>query len=122
MIMVSSDFWRIPQTRPLLSPYGGYSRIHYLLNSLRKEIVMNNPAGGKSIAPGEGAGNEAQYHKKDFWSSQSSQYIQPHYRLEKAAQMINGLAQGKECELLDVGCGPATLMHLLSPNVHYYGI
>lgn len=83
---------------------------------------MNNSAGGKSIAPGDDTGNGARYHKKDFWSSQSSQYIQPHYRLEKAARMINRLAQGKECTLLDVGCGPATLMHLLSPNVHYYGI
>jgi SAM-dependent methyltransferase len=85
-------------------------------------MVMNNPAGGKGIAPGDGAGSKAQYHKKDFWSGQSAQYLQPHYRLEKAARMINRLARGKECTLLDVGCGPATLMRLLTPNVHYYGI
>ena len=83
---------------------------------------MNNPAGGKGIAPGDGVGNEAQYRKKDFWIGQSPQYLQPHYRLEKSARMINRLAAGRECTLLDVGCGPATLMRLLAPNVHYYGI
>jgi SAM-dependent methyltransferase len=85
-------------------------------------MVMNNPAGGKGIAPGEGVDNGAQYRKKDFWSGQSTQYLQPHYRLEKSARLINRLAQGKETTLLDVGCGPATLMRLLAPNVHYYGI
>jgi SAM-dependent methyltransferase len=83
---------------------------------------MNNPAGGKGVASGGGAGSGAQYRKKDFWSSQSAQYLQPHYRLEKSARMINKLARGKECTLLDVGCGPATLMRLLTSNVHYYGI
>jgi SAM-dependent methyltransferase len=83
---------------------------------------MNNPAGGKGTASGDGIRNGAQYRKKDFWSSQSTQYLQPHYRLEKSARMINRLANGRECALLDVGCGPATLMRLLTPNVHYYGI
>jgi SAM-dependent methyltransferase len=85
-------------------------------------MVMNNPASGKGITPGDGADNTARYQKKDFWSGQSADYIQPHYRLEKAARMINKLARHKECALLDVGCGPATLMRLLSPNIHYYGI
>ncbi len=32
------------------------------------------------------------------------------------------MAQGKERDLLDVGCGPAVLMNLLEKNIHYYGI
>ena len=82
---------------------------------------MNNPADGKGIAPGDGVDSKA-YQKKDFWSGKSAEYLQPHYRLEKCARMINRLAHGKACTLLDVGCGPATMMHLLAPNVQYYGI
>jgi SAM-dependent methyltransferase len=82
---------------------------------------MNNPADGKGIAPGDSVDNKT-YHKKNFWSDKSAEYLRPHYRLEKCARMINRLAQGKECTLLDVGCGPATMMHLLAPNVQYYGI
>jgi len=82
---------------------------------------MNNPADGKGIAPGDGVDTKT-YRKKDFWSGKSAEYVQPHYRLEKCARMINRLTQGKECTLLDVGCGPAAMMHLLAPNVQYYGI
>ena len=32
------------------------------------------------------------------------------------------MAQGKTYDLLDVGCGPATLMHLLDQNISYHGI
>ena len=32
------------------------------------------------------------------------------------------MAAGKERTLLDVGCGPASLMALLQPNIQYYGI
>jgi SAM-dependent methyltransferase len=42
--------------------------------------------------------------------------------MTKAARLICKLAQGMECDLLDVGCGPATLMRLLTRNIHYYGI
>ncbi|MGB8769000.1 MAG: class I SAM-dependent methyltransferase [Candidatus Korobacteraceae bacterium] len=62
------------------------------------------------------------YYKRDFWADENRKYLQPHFRLEKAARLINRIANGKECDLLDVGCGPATLMHLLDPNIHYYGI
>lgn len=83
---------------------------------------MNDPASGKGNVPRDGAGNTVQYHKKDFWRKENLNYSRPHYRLEKSARIINRLAQGKECTILDVGCGPATLMHLLNPNIHYYGI
>ena len=36
--------------------------------------------------------------------------------------MVNRIARGKDCDLLDVGCGPAALMRLLQKNIHYYGI
>jgi SAM-dependent methyltransferase len=48
--------------------------------------------------------------------------LKPHFRLEKAARIVNRLARGRECELLDVGCGPATLAGLLDTNIQYYGI
>jgi len=64
----------------------------------------------------------ATLYKKDFWSQENLKYGKPHHRLEKSARIINRLAQGKECTLLDVGCGPATLMSLLRPNIRYHGI
>ena len=62
------------------------------------------------------------YHKREFWIRQNLNYADPHFRLEKAARIVTALAQGKECDLLDVGCGPATLMRLLRNSIHYYGI
>jgi len=62
------------------------------------------------------------YYKRDFWIKENLNYAQPHFRLEKSARIVNKIARGRELDLLDVGCGPATLMHLLPKNVHYYGI
>jgi SAM-dependent methyltransferase len=62
------------------------------------------------------------YHKRDFWIKENLHYATPHYRLEKAARIVNRLSEGRKCDLLDVGCGPAALMHLLGTNVHYYGV
>jgi SAM-dependent methyltransferase len=81
---------------------------------------MNDPAGGEGSVS-EGNIGDTLY-KKDFWSKENLKYSRPHYRLEKAARIINRLAGGKNCTLLDVGCGPATLMSLLRPNIQYYGI
>jgi SAM-dependent methyltransferase len=61
-------------------------------------------------------------YKRDFWVQENLNYARPRFRLEKAARIINKLAAGSECDLLDVGCGPATLMRLLEPNISYYGI
>jgi SAM-dependent methyltransferase len=85
---------------------------------------MNDLASGKGIVPEDGAGNgnTLRYYKKNFWSEENLKFSQPHDRLVKAARIINRLAQGKECTLLDVGCGPATLMRLLTPNIQYHGI
>ena len=62
------------------------------------------------------------YHKRDFWSKENLKHVEPHYRLLKSARLISKIAGKRECDLLDVGCGPATLMQLLPPNIHYSGI
>jgi SAM-dependent methyltransferase len=85
-------------------------------------MMMSDAAHGKGIVPEEGTGNAVQYYQREFWSKENLKFSQPHYRMEKALRIINRVAQGKERELLDIGCGPATLMHLLPPNIHYYGI
>ena len=64
----------------------------------------------------------AKYEKRDFWIEENQKYCEPHFRLTKAAQIVNRLAAGRERVLLDVGCGPATLRRLLNENIHYYGV
>jgi SAM-dependent methyltransferase len=64
----------------------------------------------------------ADRYKRDFWIRENQKHVPAHYRLQKSARIINGLAGQEECDLLDVGCGPATLMRLLRPNIHYHGI
>jgi len=61
-------------------------------------------------------------YKRDFWADENRKYTRPHHRMLKVARLVNRLAAGKNCRLLDVGCGPATLGLLLDPNVQYYGI
>jgi SAM-dependent methyltransferase len=60
--------------------------------------------------------------KRDFWIRENRKHAQAYYRLQKSAKVINDIVGEKECDLLDVGCGPATLMRLLRPNIHYYGL
>jgi SAM-dependent methyltransferase len=83
---------------------------------------MNDAANSNGAAPEEGVGSTVRYYKRDFWREENLKFSEPHYRLEKSARIINSVAQGRECTLLDVGCGPATLSRLLLPNIHYYGI
>jgi SAM-dependent methyltransferase len=72
--------------------------------------------------PVDGAENAVQYKQRDFWSTENLKFSQPHYRMEKALRIISKVAGGRERDLLDIGCGPAALMHLLPPAIHYYGI
>lgn len=81
---------------------------------------MNDSASG--IAPERRTDNEARYYKKDFWSEENLKFSETWYRLEKSSRIITKLARGQERTLLDIGCGPATLMRLLPPNIHYHGI
>jgi len=60
--------------------------------------------------------------REKFWRKANLHYSKPHYRLEKSAVIINRLARGRDCTLLDVGCGPAALRYLLTPNIEYHGI
>jgi SAM-dependent methyltransferase len=64
----------------------------------------------------------ADRYKRDFWIRENRKHVPAHYRLQKSARLVNALAGREVCDLLDVGCGPATLMQLLRPNIHYYGI
>lgn len=83
---------------------------------------MDDQTTGTGTPPGGGRSDTASYYKRDFWSKENLKFVQPHFRLEKAGHIVNRIARRKECNLLDVGCGPATLMHLVPENVHYYGI
>jgi SAM-dependent methyltransferase len=59
---------------------------------------------------------------KDYWIVENLKYSEPSFRLFKCARMINQLAKGIECSLLDVGCGPGALRSVLAPNISYYGV
>jgi SAM-dependent methyltransferase len=61
-------------------------------------------------------------YNRDYWAQESLRFTQPHFRLVKSANIINDLSQGRDCDLLDVGCGPATLSKFLDKNINYYGI
>lgn len=73
--------------------------------------------GAKSDSNGD-----LEYYKEDYWRAENLKFRRRHHRLEKSARIIGRLSRGRKCELLDVGCGPATLKWLLPPNVNYYGI
>ena len=84
---------------------------------------MNDSADGKKISARDSSGGGAvKYYKRDFWSEENLKFTHPHFRLRKSARIVNKMAQGNECDLLDVGCGPATLTKLLDDNIHYHGI
>jgi SAM-dependent methyltransferase len=79
---------------------------------------MSDSANAKGVA----SESIASSHKRDFWIIENQKHAIPHYRLQKLAQIVNAAVQGREYNLLDIGCGPATLMRLLQQNIHYYGI
>lgn len=83
---------------------------------------MDDLANSTENVPGDVPGGAVRYYKRDFWSQENLKFVQPHFRLEKAAKIINRIARGQDRDLLDVGCGPAALMHILPDNIHYYGI
>src|SRR5262245_7199315 len=85
-------------------------------------MIMNDSANGGDISARNVSDGAVKYYKRDFWSEENLKFTQPHFRLRKAARIINKMARGNECDLLDVGCGPATLMKLLDENIHYYGM
>jgi cyclopropane fatty-acyl-phospholipid synthase-like methyltransferase len=62
------------------------------------------------------------YNNRDFWIRENRQYAEPNFRLRKCARLVNEEMQGRQCTLLDVGCGPAALRRLLGSNVNYHGL
>jgi SAM-dependent methyltransferase len=64
----------------------------------------------------------AEAYKRDFWIKENRKHIPAHYRLRKCGRIVNDVARGAPCDLLDVGCGPATLSSVLRDNIRYYGI
>lgn len=62
------------------------------------------------------------YFDREFWKTENRRYLEPHFRLEKAARLLNGMAAGRPKRLLDIGCGPAALATLLDSNIDYRGI
>ena len=65
---------------------------------------------------------DASHYKKAFWDTANLSFGEPWYRLRKAARIVARLAGQRQCTLLDVGCGPGTLMRLLPTNIEYFGI
>jgi SAM-dependent methyltransferase len=65
---------------------------------------------------------EVLYWDKEHWLSSTGFYKQPYLRLEKCARIVNVLAGKHGVDLLDIGCGPATLGQLLQANIRYHGI
>lgn len=99
----------------------GRAGARYLSCRIRK-MVMSDPASREGIVPEGNISGRAALYKKDFWDEENPKFSEPWYRLEKAARIISRLASTNQCSLLDIGCGPGTLMRLLPANVHYYGI
>jgi SAM-dependent methyltransferase len=83
---------------------------------------MSEPASSNGGASEGGSIGTPRYYKRDFWSKENLKFSEPWYRPEKIVRVITKLVDNRECTLLDVGCGPATLMRLLPPNIEYYGI
>jgi SAM-dependent methyltransferase len=83
---------------------------------LNDNDVPHKP-GGQRLADGG-----ATYYKKDFWGTENLKYAEPHFRMRKVARVVSQMAGDRECDLLDVGCGPAALQRIMPANVHYYGI
>jgi SAM-dependent methyltransferase len=83
---------------------------------------VNDRASSDEMVPERSLSERAEFYKRGFWGKENLKFSEPWYRLLKSAQLIGRLAGGRECTLLDIGCGPATLMRLLPANIQYYGI
>jgi len=66
--------------------------------------------------------DNARRYKRDFWATENREFAEPHFRLNKVARIVREMVGEKECDLLDLGCGPSTFAHLVPENVHYHGI
>ena len=80
---------------------------------------LNRAEGEDAVIAGEG---EIRYRKRDFWAGENLKYAEPHFRMRKVAREARRVTRGHACDLLDIGCGPATLARLMPPGVRYHGI
>ena len=62
------------------------------------------------------------FSRKEFWGQEHHKFVEPHFRLEKSARLINKLAPAGASTLLDIGCARAALKDLLKPSIQYFGI
>ena len=83
---------------------------------------MNAQSRGMDLVSEGGYVRSASSDRKDFWSEANLNFSEPWYRVVKSARLLNKLASGQQCALLDVGCGPAALGQLLDANIDYHGI
>lgn len=79
--------------------------------------VSAPPAEVGAIAPGR----DRDY-RRDFWAGERHKFVEPHFRMRKLAREVRHVIDGRPCDLLDIGCGPATLERLVPPVVRYHGI
>jgi SAM-dependent methyltransferase len=83
--------------------------------------MHDNKVANEDSGQGQAQG-AVKYYKKDFWSTENLNYSTTHFRMRKVARVISRLVGDRECDLLDVGCGPGTMQRLMPANVHYHGI
>lgn len=62
------------------------------------------------------------FKNKHYWLEENLRFCEPHFRLEKVARIANAIARRSHIDLLDIGCGTATLARLLQKNIAYFGI
>jgi SAM-dependent methyltransferase len=85
-------------------------------------MSMDKRASKNGTGAADAADDTALADPGTFWRKENLRFVEPHYRLVKAARIIKQLTHGQPCTLLDIGCGPATLGRLLPANIDYYGI
>lgn len=83
---------------------------------------MSGRADEQDGSAGGGTTKAAHYYGKEFWAGENLSYARPHFRLEKSARIINKLSRGRALDLLDIGCGPATLQNHLAGAIRYHGL
>ncbi|MGE7999173.1 class I SAM-dependent methyltransferase [Lysinibacillus sp. NPDC093190] len=61
------------------------------------------------------------FYTKQYWIKENYKYKNVHFRLEKIAKIIN-MKSKKSADLLDIGCGTATLSTIIREDLNYFGI
>lgn len=83
---------------------------------------MSQSVSTANSAVGTGPADGVAYYGPEFWRRENLKFSAPWYRLQKCARIVDRVARGRPCSLLDLGCGPAALRRLLPQNIEYYGM